>query len=423
MSQVAEWSIADVKTAVLNHEAGDFYDSGLLVDYMDRNPRISGALDTRCKGVVGLPFSLEPADDSPEAEKYRDEVQEWWWEIFPESLLSGLMRSVVGMGYAPAEMTFHPLEKRWMPGLHPWHQSNWYRNTYSNKWECYQGKGALTVVEPGRGQWVLLEAASYRSWMRGIVRCLGLDSTSRELAVTDWLRWCEKHGMPIVKASVPTDQINTQAGKSFRSGMRTMGREGVVGIPTVGRDLAPWDAEYLEPKTVSWAGFRELINHCDRDVAIGILGQTLTTDVKGGSLAAAQVHELVRQDYIRADVEVLSTTLRKQVLFFYMLYNHGPESVKLTPWPKWDTRRPSQALDEAATIKAIGDAIEKIKTASPRVDVDALLEKFAIPLKDEDEVEEEPEQEPEKPAPEDGEDDGEGDDGASETEEDEATKE
>lgn len=419
VSQVASWSVADVKTAVLNHESGDFSSTGMLVDYMDRNPRISGALDTRCKGVVGLPFSLEPADESPEAERYRDEIQEWWWEVFPESLLSGLMRFVVGMGFAPAETTYGVAEKRWMPELHPWHVANWYRNLYAKQWECYQGIGRLAAIEPGKGQWVLLEASSYRSWMRGVVRCLGIDDTLREIAVTDWARWCEKHGVVVTEARIPADQINTAAGKSFRSGLRTMGREGVVGVPTVPRDQPEWGVGYVEPKTVSWAGLRELINHCDRDVAIGILGQTLTTEVKGGSLAAAQVHELVRQDYIRADVEILSTTLRKQILHYYMLYNHGPESVRLTPWPKWDTRRPSQALDEAKTLQAIGTAIDQIKKASPRVDVDALLEKFAIPLKDEDEVE----QQPEKPSPEDTEDDGEGDDGAGDTEEDEAAKE
>jgi len=93
------------------------------------------------------------------------------------------------------------------------------------------------------------------------------------------------------------------------------------------------------------------------------------------------VHELVRQDYIRADVRVLETILRAQVLRYYMLYNHGPESVILTPWPKWDTRRPGEMLEQANTLKAIGDAAERIKAAFPDVDVDDLARRFEIKLK------------------------------------------
>lgn len=381
VTQIASWSIAQVKAAILDHESGDFRDSALLFDYMDRNPRINAALDTRCKGVVGLPLTIEPADASTKAKAYADEVTELWWTIFSESLLAGMLRSVCGMGFGPGEVTYASIEKRWIPTVHPWHCSNLYRNTYSNEWNAYQDMGQLLTIHPGDGQWLMLEASAHRTWMRGIVRCLSLSDTSRGSATTDWMRWSEKHGIAITKATLPQEQVNSDAGKAFAAGLRTMGREGVIKIPATGSDEPGWGVDYLEPKTATWQGFPALINQADKDVAIGILGQSLTTEVQGGSLAAAQVHELVRQDYIRADVQTLSTALRGQVLAYYMLYNHGPDSVKLTPWPKWDTSRPGETLERAKTLALVAESISKLALASPTVDVDALLDSFAIKRK------------------------------------------
>ncbi len=380
ITEVATQTVAEVKSAIFLHECGQFSASSQLADLLGRNTRIAAAIDTRCKGVVALPFSLEPADDSKEAKRYADEVTEFWWDRFPEALLSDMLRGAVPIGFQPGELTFDIEEKRWMPRLHPWHTCNWEWSDQETKWLAYTGDSKILHITPGDGQWWMAYQSPVRPWMRGIVRCLGLEDTIRSLAVTDWARWCERHGIPIAIAEIPEAQITTDAGKAFASDVRTMGSKGVVRIPTGDPDAAKWGLSLLEPKTLSSNGFRELINLVDRDVSIAILGQTLTTEVTGGSLAAAQVHELVRQDYIRSDTRMLETMLRMHVLKFYMLYNHGPESVVLTPWPKWDTRRPGQMLEQANTLKAVGDAAAAIKAAWPNVDMQALAARFEIEL-------------------------------------------
>ncbi len=401
ITQVAEWTVGEVKTAIWNHESGTFHDSALLAESLDRNPRISAALDTRCKGVVGLPFSLEPADDSEKAQAFVDLLAPLWWDLFPEALLGETLRWIVTTGLMPAEMTARAdaKTKLWFPVLHPWHLSNvWWDDTAATL-RTYTMRGDQLAITPGDGWWVCFAAGVTRPWMRGVVRCLGIDDTVRGLAVTDWAKWSERHGIPIALAKIPHDQFTSPAGKAFRSDVRTMGSKGVVGLPTAEKDAAQWGLSFLEPGSQSWEGFQQLIAHADKDIAIAILGQSLTTEVSVGSLAAAQVHELVRQDYIKADARVLETTLREQVLKPFMVWNWGPEAAGLAPWPKWDTRRPGEMLQQATTLKAIGDAIANVKNASPRVDVVALLEQFQIPLMSEDEADKEEAEEP-KPEPE-----------------------
>jgi len=84
---------------------------------------------------------------------------------------------------------------------------------------------------------------------------------------------------------------------------------------------------------------------------------------------------------IRADVQAMSTALRAQVLAYYMLYNHGPDSVALTPWPRWDTSRPGEMLERAKMLESVASSIESLAKASNEVDVNALLDSFAIKRK------------------------------------------
>lgn len=383
ISQVNAWTVEQVKSAIFSHECGDFANSALIAEALDRNPRISAALDTRCKGVVGLPFDVEPADESAAAQDIAAELNERWWDLFPESLLSDVLRWIVVVGLCPAELIAERDEsaKRWLPRVLPWHPTNWRHDETDGLYKTFDRRGEQFSITPGDGWWVMFAASVSRPWMRGIVRCLGIDDSMRGLAVTDWARWSERHGIPIALAKLPLSAVSTDAGKAFASDVRTMGGRGVVRLPQGDADAPSWDLSFLEPKTLSWQGFKELIEHADRDVSIAILGQTLTTEVKGGSLAAAQVHELVRQDYIRADVRGLETTLREQVLKPYVRWNFGDAAVARTPWPRWDTRRPTDTIDTATTLDLIGDAVAKLKQASDRVDVDAILASFQIPMK------------------------------------------
>ena len=73
--------------------------------------------------------------------------------------------------------------------------------------------------------------------------------------------------------------------------------------------------------------------------AISIAGQNLTTEVSGGSYAAATVHDFIRRDYIEHDEQVLSTTLHNGPLKWWALFNFGTDEA---PWLRWNTNPNSE---------------------------------------------------------------------------------
>ena len=376
------WALSSVSTALRDHESGSFGDSGLLAEYMDRNARIRSSLDTRINGILGLEMQFEPPAQQPkrQAKRFAREIQERWFDIVPEDIDKEMKRWLFTMGFALAEVTWKPVGSTWMPQLHPWHAANVAYNSWERVWEVYDRQGVRHIVTPGDGRWLLLRATPNRPWMRGVVRCLGIEDTLRYQAVRDWGRWSEKYGLAILKAMLPANESSTTGGKLFFSSLRSIGKEAVVKCPQGEGPESSYDLEFLEPKTVAWQGFMKLLDLVAGDASIAILGQNLTTEIKGASLAAAKVHDLVRYDYIKADVETDATSYRDQLLKPYIRFNHGAGLEDMAPFP---TRLTEQREDEGDRAKVLGDAaiaISGLLKISKSVDVEALLAEFRVPI-------------------------------------------
>ncbi len=135
----------------------------------------------------------------------------------------------------------------------------------------------------------------------------------------------------------------------------------------------------LSPSAEVWRSKAEAIAWADRAMTIAILGQNLTTDVQGGSYAAARVHEAVRADLLEADVETLATGLRNGVLALWAEWNAGDPA--LAPWPRWDPRPPEDLAARAETLQRLAQAVATFAQAGANVDLDALLEEYGLPVR------------------------------------------
>ena len=87
--------------------------------------------------------------------------------------------------------------------------------------------------------------------------------------------------------------------------------------------------------------FEKKVEEANKEIAIAILGQNLTTDVSSGSHAAAQVHETVLHDRIRAYTKTMNNVVNQMVKEFYK-YNFAGEITRVpiayyNPEPEEDT--------------------------------------------------------------------------------------
>lgn len=361
---------------------------------------------TRRDGLFGLPTKIEsPSDPATRAQKRA--VKEWS-EVsgiaVPESAQKEILKWVVLMGFCLCQVTWvdDPSKAaRWVPCLEVWHPSGVWYDTFARKWKIISQEGQFDVT-PGDGQWVLFSAASSQPFMDGAVRSLGIPVLIRSWSWCDWTNFTNTLGQGFLKIVIPswaaksdTDPNGTPSKDFFMELVRSIGRGNRYLPIEIGPDKVRYDAEYAIPPSEGHEAFERLQNVASIEITTRILGQNLTTEVKGGSYAATKEHGEVRQDIKEADSELLSNGIREGVIEPWAFYHYGDRSV--APWQTLDPTRPEDKKAFADTLVAVSNSVEKLSAglsgSGVSLDVVTLYERFGIPLKSGEKEAEEPESE------------------------------
>ena len=377
------WSVAAVRAALSSHERGEFHQSAQLVEAMGRDDRLSSIIDTRINGVLGAGLDVLPTEENAKSDRAQDVASRAlgeFGEMYPTAELASAMRWERMMGFAIGQHVWRREAGAWLPRLRVW-SPQWSRYDVDlGQWFVNTRERGEIPIEPGDGTWILFGSCE-RPYMSGSVRRLAITFLIRQFAIRDWARFSERHGMPIVKAKVPA-MVSEEHSAAFFNDLKRMSTETTAVLPQnvdgegKGSD---YDLEMLEARDGSWEAFKALIDQTSDTYAIDILGHNLTSEVRGGSFAAAQTGDSVRDDIKRADAAALSEALHRQSLNWWAKMNVGDPM--LAPVPVWRVEPPADLASEAAALKTVGEALQAIREAGYSVaDPEAFGEKFGIEL-------------------------------------------
>jgi phage gp29-like protein len=377
------WDLVTVKDALEQHELGFFLQSTALTQAMGRDDRIKGCLNTRVHalaGKSGVGFSLTPSTrgDRQAAQDLAKEITEVWWYSCSEATMMRILSDAVMLGVAFARIHWERFDGRVVPRLEPWIAQTVYYDWSIRRYRAIGIEGQV-VIDPGSAEWLIFEPWNFMSWMEGAVRRLSLPFLYRLWSTGDWARYCEKHGLPIFAFMEPSGSQFQSAKDRFYASLAKMGREGRLRLPKDAQGNG-FDVKLIEPRDKSYGAFREFLDYLNTSIAITLLGQNLMTEVKGGSFAAAKMHNLIRLDLLDSDAEILSTALREYVWKPYVRFNHGTDDEDATPWPTWATRPPDDKKAKADIIFSFSQACANFATAAVPVDVPMIAADLEIPM-------------------------------------------
>jgi phage gp29-like protein len=375
------WDIKKVNAAIALHEDGDFSQSAVLADAMGRDDRIGGCLSTRVNALAsknGLDFSIVPPEKGPQA--LADQVAEWWPKVVTNAVLKALLGDMVLLGLAIARLHWELSDKEWkLTRIERWHLSNVRWDINLERFVTTSASGSQIVIEPGDHSWLVMAPGGDRSWMSGGIRALGLPFVMRSFTWRDWGNYNERHGAPIIAIQEPRNGDKAMK-EAFYQQLKTLGRNGIIRLPQVDKDIG-FKADFLEAKDRAFETFPKFRGDLDIGIAVYLLGQNLTTEVTGGSYAAADVHDRVRNDYLAADEDGAAEPLRDQVISPWCMFNVRGFKLEDAPWPQWDTSLPEDLKGEAETLNVLGDAVTKLETAGFPVDGDEIAARYGLPLR------------------------------------------
>lgn len=347
----------------------------LFGEMLEKDAKLASLLQMRVLAVQGLPWTIEPADASPEARRAANLARETLAALDLSGPFAALLQAIP-YGYAACEILWRldgarlaiqalePVEPRrltWLPrgGL-----------------PLPAVPRLVTDAEPIFGQelppWKFVvhqyRARSGSPTRAGLLRTLCWLYLFKHYTYKDWVAFCEVYGMPL------------RLGK-YQPGASQEDRDALLAaVRAIGHDAAGIISASTEIEFVNAAQrqgpdlYKELIELCNKEMALAVLGQTLTSEVGTvGSLAAAKVHQEVRADLVRADAQALAATLTQQVIRPLIGFNLGWEVP--TPRVVFQVEEPE---DLEAQSKILVNLVEA--GFGPTIPLQYANQKFGIPL-------------------------------------------
>lgn len=330
---ITSWNPTKVRQALRSLELGQFGSATYLWDAILADDRAQGVISTFTRGMLALPTIFAGADETSQAVTAKEDLEADYWTMLPEDARDELYTYALGLGAAPAQLVYERKNGRWLPTLEPWHPSHLRYDDSKGEWSILTKEG-YEILEPGNGKWVLLTPGGIRRyWVKALIRALAIPWLAKQYAVLDWQRFSEKYGTGVKVGNVPL-QANPEDKAAFRDDLFDLASNPTILVPE------GFDFKLVEAASHNADAFEKLIAWADTAMSIAVLGQNLTTEVSGGSFAAATVHRNVEQDRLKWLAETVSTTERAQITKHWAIFNYANED--LAPWAKQDTEPPPE---------------------------------------------------------------------------------
>ena len=372
------WTPAQIRSAESSADSGHMSHAAELVDSLLADESIGGAVETRTGGLQGLPLTFEEGRGAGTGEsELSDPLTEDWWRSYPETVLKQLAAWGIVLGVAFAEQIWTVnADGRFAPTLKFWHPKHFRWDAHTDQWMVNTENEGEIAIEAGDPRWLVYTPyGADRPWARGLWRGLSRWWMLKSYAISDWGLHGEQASRLVVSHNIEDPRARgmtkTQRG-DLASDLAGLGKDGVVVLPS------NVEMALLEATANTRDIYGAQVEAANEAFVIAVNGQNLTSSVKGGSLAAANVHERVEARRLRSDGEMLSTTVRVQSVVFWTLWNFGASA--MAPWPQWATEPPEDTLATSEVMDGVSASLVKFKTAGYEVkDVDEMAQSFGIP--------------------------------------------
>ncbi|RWR28714.1 DUF935 family protein [Sinirhodobacter populi] len=190
-----------------------------------------------------------------------------------------------------------------------------------------------------------------------------------------WLHFLEKFAGPTVVGKTPYGTLSDEQGKLLQTLQRAQTASAIT-VP-IGTDV-----EFLEASRSGSVTYEQFLEYWDRQISIAVTGETLTTQAgsAGGNRALGEVHQEELDTRADRDGDLLSGTLKRDLLTWMVEYNFPGAAV-----PDVWRVRPKNEKAEAETRKTKAEAAESgakalrtIVTEAAKFEDDAVAREYIV---------------------------------------------
>jgi len=362
---LASLTPAQVADILRRAAMGDAHDFLLAADDIrEKDLHYRAVMQTRTMSVAGLPWDVQPWDESTPARRAAELVEQVLSEIDLPGLMAHLM-DAVAKGYAVAEILWDTGGGVWRPRAILPREAHWFRfdADTGRMLRLADGSAEGGDIPPYRMIVHAPPLASGIPLLGGVARSALWAWVFKSYAMRDWARFVELFGQPIRVGKYHQGASPEDVAVLKRAAFE-LGSDAAAVIP---QEMA---LELVEAggKSASADLYHRLIDYLDRQVSKAVLGQTMTTD-DGSSLAQARVHDEVRRDLLAADASAMAATLTRDLIAPLVRLNLGD-----APLPTFSLR-----VEEPEDLTALAEHVVKLAWAGLPIPQWWVRDKFGIP--------------------------------------------
>ncbi|GAA0311640.1 phage portal protein family protein [Rhodovulum strictum] len=346
-----------------------------IYDEIERDTHAWAMLQKRKKVLTAREWVVEPASDAPRdveaAELVRGALKALPFDRVCEDLLDATLK-----GFAVSEIVWARQGSRILPERIVTHDQR--RFAFDEQWR----PRLLTWSNMREG--IDLPERKFIVHRHGVKGNnpygLGLGTRlfwpvlfKRE-GVAFWLHFAEKFAGPTVVGETPYGTM-TEEQRKLLGTLRDIRTSSAVVVP-VGTGV-----RFLEAARSGSVTYQDFLTYWDKQISICVTGETLTTDIGDtGSRAASETHADMLAMLVDGDGDLLSDTLREQLVTWIVDYNlpgAGVPSVwRVRPESereKADTRRAQAEAASAATV-----ALRQVLSLAASIEDDEAARAFLV---------------------------------------------
>lgn len=283
--------------------------------------RVGPVAESRTGAITSMEWWLDPEIGSRSA---RTAVQSMLHEdVDLEHVLEWAATAPL-FGCAPLEIVWRPLKRRLAPCKIEGKPMEWFLFDLDGeiRFRSLNHPQGLTLP-PRKFLLPRYQASSDNPYgQRVLSRCFWPVVFKRG-GLQFWMQFLEKFSQPHVIGRLPRGTAK-QEFEDLLAALETLVQDAIAVLP----DDA--SVEFREAaKGVTHQLFKGLKDDCDNDITIAIAGQNLTTEVKQGSRAAAQVHYEIRTDLRDRDKKLVTRCVNTLIRWFCEFNSIAP------PYPQF----------------------------------------------------------------------------------------
>jgi phage gp29-like protein len=370
------WTPGQIRSAEIAADGGYLRQAVDLCEYILADDKVKGSLGPRINAMLSAPVTFDRAGDKRRSSRAVKalESQEDWWSILPEAEARQVLAWAIMLGLGPSFLDWQQLPGhggRDIPVLTFFHPQPIQYDWQARQWKRQLDRGGFEAIEFGDATWVgHMPDGAYRPWNNGLWRGLARWVLVKAYAISDYGRAGETAARTAIEIDKDIKSTYEQR-KALAHDIDRMARDGSIVLPP------GYHYRSVETQASTSDLYNRQIALADNAIAIAIRGGNLSTDVKGGSRAAAEVQERTGDNAnLKADASAWENTTHDQILVHWATSNYGDPL--LAPWPELQVKPPEDKKQKADVFLQVMTATEKATSQGFDVEREALANEFGL---------------------------------------------